>query len=58
MIMMYGTLFMMAGAYTLAQDRATSAATCCTASSGRARRRRSTSILYILFFIPGVFALT
>ena len=40
-IMLYGTLFMMAGAYTLRRT-ATCAATCSTASSGRARRRRST----------------
>ena len=57
MIMMYGTLFMMAGAYTLAK-------------SGHVRgdvlygffdpRTQATIdlILYILFFIPGVFALT
>ena len=57
MIMMYGTLFMMAGAYTLAK-------------SGHVRgdvlygffepRTQATIdlILFILFFIPGVFALT
>ena len=57
MIMMYGTLFMMAGAYTLAK-------------SGHVRgdvlygffepRTQATIdlILYIVFFIPGVFALT
>ena len=57
MIMFYGTLFMMAGAYTLAK-------------SGHVRgdvlygffhpRTQATIdlILYILFFIPGVFALT
>jgi TRAP-type mannitol/chloroaromatic compound transport system permease small subunit len=57
MIIMYGTLFMMAGAYTLAK-------------SGHVRgdvlygffhpRTQATIdlILYILFFIPGVFALT
>jgi TRAP-type mannitol/chloroaromatic compound transport system permease small subunit len=56
-IMLYGTLFMMAGAYTLAK-------------SGHVRgdvlygffhpRTQATIdlILYILFFIPGVFALT
>ena len=57
MIIMYGTLFMMAGAYTLAK-------------SGHVRgdvlygffqpRTQATIdlVLYILFFIPGVFALT
>ena len=57
MIMMYGTLFMMAGAYTLAK-------------SGHVRgdvlygffqpRTQATVdlILYVVFFIPGVFALT
>ncbi len=57
MIMMYGTLFMMAGAYTLSK-------------AGHVRgdvlygffepRTQATIdlILYILFFIPGVFALT
>ena len=57
MIMMYGTLFMMAGAYTLAK-------------AGHVRgdvlygffepRTQATIdlILYILFFMPGVFALT
>ena len=57
MIMMYGTLIMMAGAYTLAK-------------SGHVRgdvlygffqpRTQATIdlILYVLFFIPGVFALT
>jgi TRAP-type mannitol/chloroaromatic compound transport system permease small subunit len=57
MIMMYGTLFMMAGAYTLAK-------------SGHVRgdvlygffepRTQATIdlILYIIFFIPGVIALT
>ena len=56
-IMMYGTLFMMAGAYTLAK-------------AGHVRgdvlygffepRTQATIdlILYVLFFIPGVFALT
>src|SRR5215208_3067204 len=57
MIIMYGTLFMMAGAYTLAK-------------SGHVRgdvlygffepRTQATIdlILYVLFFVPGVFALT
>lgn len=57
MIMMYGTLFMMAGAYTLAK-------------AGHVRgdvlygffepRTQATIdlILYIVFFLPGVFALT
>jgi TRAP-type mannitol/chloroaromatic compound transport system permease small subunit len=57
MIMMYGTMFMMAGAYTLAKN-------------GHVRgdvlygffrpRTQATSdlVLYIVFFLPGVFALT
>ncbi len=57
MIMLYGTLFMMAGAYTLAKN-------------GHVRgdvlygffepRTQATIdlVLYVLFFIPGVFALT
>ena len=57
MIIMYGTLFMMAGAYTLAK-------------SGHVRgdvlygffepRTQATIdlVLYILFFVPGVFAMT
>jgi len=57
MIIMYGTLFMMAGAYTLAK-------------SGHVRgdvlygffepRTQATIdlVLYVLFFVPGVFALT
>src|SRR5512137_3097624 len=57
MIMMYGTLFMMAGAYTLSK-------------AGHVRgdvlygffepRTQATIdlILFVLFFIPGVFALT
>jgi TRAP-type mannitol/chloroaromatic compound transport system permease small subunit len=57
MVMMYGTLFMMAGAYTLAK-------------AGHVRgdvlygffepRTQATIdiILYVLFFLPGVFALT
>jgi TRAP-type mannitol/chloroaromatic compound transport system permease small subunit len=40
-IMLYGVLFMMAGAYTCPR-RATSAATCSTASSSRAPRRSGT----------------
>ena len=57
MIMLYGTLFMMAGAYTLAKN-------------GHVRgdvlygffepRTQATIdlVLYVVFFIPGVFALT
>jgi TRAP-type mannitol/chloroaromatic compound transport system permease small subunit len=40
-IMLYGVLFMMAGAYTLAANGMCEV-TCCTASSSRARRRSST----------------
>jgi TRAP-type mannitol/chloroaromatic compound transport system permease small subunit len=57
MIIMYGTLFMMAGP-TRSPSPATSAATCSTASSGRARRRRSTSSSTSCSSFRVVFALT
>lgn len=57
MIMMYGTLFMMAGAYTLAKSGHVRG----DVLYGFFRPRTQATIdlvLYILFFVPGVFALT
>jgi len=57
MIMMYGTLFMMAGAYTLAKSSHVRG----DVLYGFFAPRTQASIdlvLYILFFLPGVFALT
>jgi TRAP-type mannitol/chloroaromatic compound transport system permease small subunit len=57
MIMMYGTLFMMAGAYTLSQNGHVRG----DVLYGFFTPRVQASIdltLYIVFFIPGVFALT
>ena len=57
MIMFYGTLFMMAGAYTLAKNGHVRG----DVLYGFFRPRTQATIdltLYILFFIPGVFALT
>src|SRR5436305_12692420 len=57
MIMMYGTLFMMAGAYTLSQNGHVRG----DVLYGFFRPRTQATIdliLYIVFFIPGVFALT
>ena len=57
MIIMYGTLFMMAGAYTLAKSRHVRG----DVLYGFFEPRTQASIdliLYILFFLPGVFALT
>jgi TRAP-type mannitol/chloroaromatic compound transport system permease small subunit len=57
MIMMYGTLFMMAGAYTLSQNGHVRG----DVLYGFFTPRVQASIdltLYILFFVPGVFALT
>ena len=57
MIMMYGTLFMMAGAYTLAKAGHVRG----DVLYGFFRPRTQATIdliLYIIFFIPGVFALT
>jgi TRAP-type mannitol/chloroaromatic compound transport system permease small subunit len=56
MIMMYGTLFMMAGP-TRCPRPATSAATCCTASLNPAAQATLDLVLYFVFFMPGVFAL-
>ena len=55
--MMYGTLFMMCGAYTLSQDGHVRG----DFFYGSAQPRTQASLdlaLYILFFIPGVIALT
>jgi TRAP-type mannitol/chloroaromatic compound transport system permease small subunit len=57
MIMMYGTLFMMAGAYTLAKNGHVRG----DVLYGFLQPRTQASIdlvLYIVFFVPGVFALT
>jgi TRAP-type mannitol/chloroaromatic compound transport system permease small subunit len=57
MIMLYGTLFMMAGAYTLAKNGHVRG----DVLYGFFRPRTQASIdlvLYVLFFIPGVIALT
>jgi TRAP-type mannitol/chloroaromatic compound transport system permease small subunit len=57
MIMLYGTLFMMAGAYTLAKNSHVRG----DVLYGFFRPRTQASwdlLLYIVFFIPGVFALT
>ncbi len=57
MIMMYGTLFMMAGAYTLAQNGHVRG----DVLYGFFRPRTQATIdlvLYIVFFIPGTIALT
>lgn len=57
MIMLYGTLFMMAGAYTLAKNGHVRG----DVLYGFFRPRTQATvdlILYILFFIPGVIALT
>jgi len=57
MIMMYGTLFMMAGAYTLARNGHVRG----DVLYGFFRPRAQATIdlvLYIAFFLPGVFALT
>jgi TRAP-type mannitol/chloroaromatic compound transport system permease small subunit len=57
MIMMYGTLFMMSGAYTLSKNGHVRG----DVLYGFLQPRTQASVdlvLYILFFIPGVFALT
>ena len=57
MIMFYGTLFMMAGAYTLAQNGHVRGDVIYGFFSPRAQATVDLT-LYILFFLPGVFALT
>ena len=57
MIMMYGTLFMMAGAYTLSKNGHVRG----DVLYGFLQPRTQASIdvvLYVVFFVPGVFALT
>lgn len=57
MIMMYGTLFMMAGAYTLAQNGHVRG----DVLYGFFRPRTQATIdlvLYVVFFVPGIIALT
>ncbi|MBI2960035.1 MAG: TRAP transporter small permease subunit [Betaproteobacteria bacterium] len=56
MIMMYGTLFMMAGAYTLAQNSHVRGDVIYGFFTPRAQAILDL-ILYIVFFIPGVIAL-
>src|SRR5512134_1980794 len=57
MIMMYGTLFMMAGAYTLARNGHVRGDILYGFFSPRTQATIDL-VLYILFFLPGVFALT
>jgi TRAP-type mannitol/chloroaromatic compound transport system permease small subunit len=57
MIMMYGTLFMMAGAYTLARNGHVRGDILYGFFSPRTQATVDL-ILYIVFFLPGVFALT
>src|SRR5213075_1880644 len=57
MIMMYGTLFMMAGAYTLAKNGHVRGDVIYGFFSPRAQAAVDL-VLYILFFLPGVIALT
>ena len=56
-IMLYGTLFMMAGAYTLAKNGHVRGDVL-YGFFRPARRRRIDLVLYILFFLPGIVALT
>jgi TRAP-type mannitol/chloroaromatic compound transport system permease small subunit len=57
MIMMYGTLFMMAGAYTLSKNSHVRGDVLYGFFAPRTQATIDLT-LYILFFIPGVFALT
>jgi TRAP-type mannitol/chloroaromatic compound transport system permease small subunit len=57
MIMMYGTLFMMAGAYTLSKNGHVRGDVLYGFFSPRTQATIDL-VLYLLFFIPGVFALT
>ena len=57
MIIMYGTLFMMAGAYTLAKSGHVRGDVLYGFFTPRAQATIDL-VLYIVFFIPGVFALT
>ena len=57
MIMMYGTLFMMSGAYTLAQNGHVRGDVIYGFLTPRTQAALDLT-LYIVFFLPGVFALT
>ena len=57
MIMMYGTLFMMAGAYTLSQNGHVRGDVLYGFFTPRTQATIDLT-LYIVFFVPGVFALT
>lgn len=57
MIMMYGTLFMMAGAYTLAKNGHVRGDVLYGFLAPRTQAWIDL-VLYLLFFVPGVFALT
>src|SRR5689334_21194714 len=57
MIMMYGTLFMMAGAYTLSKNGHVRGDVLYGFFTPRLQATIDL-ILYIVFFVPGVFALT
>ena len=57
MIMMYGTLFMMAGAYTLSKNAHVRGDVLYGFFAPRTQATIDL-VLYIVFFIPGVFALT
>ena len=57
MIMLYGTVFMMAGAYTLAKNGHVRGDVLYSFFEPRTQATIDL-ILYILFFVPGVFALT
>jgi TRAP-type mannitol/chloroaromatic compound transport system permease small subunit len=57
MIMMYGTLFMMSGAYTLAKNSHVRGDVIYGFFEPRAQATLDLT-LYIVFFLPGVFALT
>lgn len=56
-IMMYGTLFMMAGAYTLAKNGHVRGDVLYGFFEPRTQARVDL-VLYVLFFLPGIFALT
>jgi TRAP-type mannitol/chloroaromatic compound transport system permease small subunit len=56
-IMLYGTLFMMAGAYTLAKNGHVRGDVLYGFFEPRTQARVDL-ILYVLFFLPGIFALT
>jgi TRAP-type mannitol/chloroaromatic compound transport system permease small subunit len=57
MVMMYGTLFMMAGAYTLSQNGHVRGDVLYGFFTPRVQATIDL-VLYVVFFIPGVFALT